>query len=331
MNKHHKYNHPVKEYIRIDYTALNQELTIEEALEKIRMEGIGERIVYFYVVDNEKKLVGVLPTRRLLTASKNTRIKDIMISRVAALPENATVYDACEFFATYKFLALPVVDKDRKIIGIVDVNIFTEELLELDPDIETRQSKSDIFEIIGFTIEEIKNATPLKAWRYRFPWLVTTILSGTVCAILAGIFEATLAESIVIAFFITLVLGLGESISIQSMTVAIQALHTNRPSKEWYLKSIIKELKTAALLGLSSALFVFTVIVIWKKDFNAAFVVGLSIIMVELLAAFWGITVPSILHRTKLDPKISTGPVTLALTDIGTILFYLGSASLILK
>lgn len=331
MSKHHKYNHPVKEYVRVDYTALNQDLTIEEALEKIRTEGIGERIVYFYVVDEERRLVGVLPTRRLLTASKNTRIKDIMITRVAALPDNSTVYDACEFFVTYKFLALPVVNKDHKIIGIVDVNLFTEELLEIEPDIEERHRMSDIFETIGFTIEEIKNATPLKAWRYRFPWLVTTIISGTVCAMLAGLFEATLAESIVIAFFITLVLGLGESISIQSMTVAIQALHTNRPTKEWYIKSIVKELKTAFLLGISCALLVFIVIAAWKNDYTAAFVVSLSIIMVEMLAAFWGISVPAILHRTKLDPKISAGPVTLALTDIGTILFYLGSATLILE
>ncbi|AFN74280.1 CBS domain containing protein [Melioribacter roseus P3M-2] len=331
MPKHHKYNHPLKEYVRVDYTALNQDLTIEEALEKIRTEGIGERIVYFYVVDEEQRLVGVLPTRRLLTASKNTIIKDIMITRVAALPDNSTVYDACEFFVTYKFLALPVVDKDHKIIGIVDVNLFTEELLEIEPDIEERHRMSDIFETIGFTIEEIKNATPLKAWRYRFPWLVTTIISGTVCAMLAGLFEATLAESIVIAFFITLVLGLGESISIQSMTVAIQALHTNRPTKEWYIKSIVKELKTAFLLGISCALLVFIVIAAWKNDYAAAFVVSLSIIMVEMLAAFWGISVPTILHRTKLDPKISAGPVTLALTDIGTILFYLGSATLILE
>ncbi|MGK9369907.1 magnesium transporter [Melioribacter sp. Ez-97] len=331
MSKHHKYNHPVKEYVRYDYTALNQNLTIEEALEKIRTEGIGERIVYFYVVDEEERLVGVLPTRRLLTASRNTIIKDIMIKRVAALPDNSTVYDACEFFVTYKFLALPVVDKENKIIGIVDVNLFTEELLEIEPDIEERHRMSDIFETIGFTIEEIKNATPLKAWRYRFPWLVTTIVSGTICAILAGLFEATLAESIVIAFFITLVLGLGESISIQSMTVAIQALHTNRPTKEWYLKSITKEMKTAFLLGLSCAFLVFIVISAWKNDFTAAFVVSFSIVIVELLAAFWGISVPAILHRTKLDPKISAGPVTLALTDIGTILFYLGSATLILE
>jgi magnesium transporter len=331
MSKHHKYNHPVKEYVRYDYTALNQNLTIEEALEKIRTEGIGERIVYFYVVDEEERLVGVLPTRRLLTASRNTIIKDIMIKRVAALPDNSTVYDACEFFVTYKFLALPVVDKDNKIIGIVDVNLFTEELLEIEPDIEERHRMSDIFETIGFTIEEIKNATPLKAWRYRFPWLVTTIVSGTICAILAGLFEATLAESLVIAFFITLVLGLGESISIQSMTVAIQALHTNRPTKEWYLKSITKELKTAFLLGLSCAFLVFIVIAAWKNDFTAAIVVSFSIVIVELLAAFWGISVPAILHRTKLDPKISAGPVTLALTDIGTILFYLGSATLILE
>ncbi|MEW6506723.1 MAG: magnesium transporter [Bacteroidota bacterium] len=320
------YHQPIVDYLRSDYSALHKNLTVDEALKKIRREGVGERIVYFYVVDDDDKLVGVLPTRRILTGHPDQLLEDIMVNDVAAINDSATVYDACEFFVMYKFLALPVVDSNRKIVGIVDVNFFTDELL----DFSERQKVSDVFESIGFKISEVKNATPLKAWRIRFPWLLATITSGTVCAILAGFFEATIAESLVIAFFLTLVLGLGESMSIQSMTLTIQALHSAQPSLKWYLRNIFKEAQTAALIGGSSGLLVALTSYAWKGEVITSAVIGISILLVQFFAAVLGLSVPALLHSTKLDLKVSAGPITLALTDIFTILFYMGLADLLL-
>ena len=326
MQDKQTYSQPVLEHARKDFTALDKDLSVDETLRKIREEGLGERIVYFYVVDDEKKLVGVLPTRRLLTGKPEQKIEELMVKRVAALPKTATVYDACEFFVTYKFLAFPVVDEERRLLGIVDVNLFTEELL----DIEEPAEVNDVFEEIGFKISEVKNASPLKAWRYRFPWLLSTITAGTVCALLAGFFEATLTESILVAFFLTMMLGLGESISIQSMTVAIQTLHTTQPSLKWYLKNLFKEIQTAGLIGLSSAVLVGLIVLIWKGSLISAAVIALSVLLVQLIAAVLGLSVPSALHAFKLDPKIAAGPITLALTDISTILFYFGLATILL-
>jgi len=321
------FNQPISDYVRGDYSALHKSLTVDEALRKIRTEGVGERIVYFYVVDDEQKLVGVLPTRRILTGQPEQKLEDLMVRNVAAIRDDATVYDACEFFVTYKFLALPVVDKNRKLMGVIDVNLFTDELL----DFSERQKVNDVFESIGFKISEVKNATPAKAWLIRFPWLLATITSGTVCAILAGFFEATLAESIVLAFFLTLVLGLGESMSIQSMTLTIQALHTAQPSLRWYLKNFLKEAQTAILIGGSSGLLVALIAYAWKGEFITSLIIGLSILLVQLFAALLGLSVPALLHSTELDLKVSAGPITLALTDIFTILFYLGMATIILR
>jgi magnesium transporter len=334
LNDKSTYHHPVVDYARRDYSALNKNLSVDEALKKIRLEGIGERIVYFYVVDDEQKLVGVLPTRRLLIGKLEQKLEEIMVKRVAALPGSSTVYDALEFFATYKFLAFPVVDADRRILGVVDVNLFTDELLE-DKDSEAAsevepQDYDAIFETIGFRISEVKNASPFKGWRVRLPWLLATVTSGTICALLTGMFETTLAESLIIVFFFTLVIGLGESISIQSMTVTIQTLRSAKPSFAWFVKNFWREAQTALLLSLSSAAIVATVVVVWKGNLAAAGVIGLSIVLVQLIASVWGLTVPAVLHRTKMDPKIAAGPITLALTDICTILFYFGLAALVL-
>lgn len=334
MNDKSTYHHSVVDYARKDFNALNKNLTVDEALRKIRQEGVGERIVYFYVVDDEQKLVGVLPTRRLLIGKLEQKLEEIMVKRVAALPSGSTVYDALEFFATYKFLAFPVVDAERRILGVVDVNLFTDELLE-EKDSEAAsevepQDYDAIFETIGFRISEVKNASPVKGWRVRLPWLLATVTSGTICALLTGMFETTLAESLIVVFFFTLVLGLGESISIQSMTVTIQTLRTAKPSFAWFMKNFLREAQTALLLGLSCAAIVAIVVVFWKRDFAAAGVIGLSIVLVQLIASVWGLAVPAVLHRTKMDPKIAAGPITLALTDICTILFYFGLAALVL-
>ncbi|RJQ58526.1 MAG: magnesium transporter [Stygiobacter sp.] len=334
MNDKSTYHHSVVDYARKDYNALNKNLSVDETLNKIRLEGVGERIVYFYVVDDEQRLVGVLPTRRLLIGKLEQKLEDIMVKRVAALPGTSTVYDALEFFATYKFLAFPVVDAERRMIGVVDVNLFTDELLE-EKDSEAAsevepQDYDSIFETIGFKISEVKNASPVKAWRVRLPWLFATVTSGTICALLTGMFETTLAESLIVVFFFTLVLGLGESVSIQSMTVTIQALRTAKPSFKWFVKNFLREAQTALMLGLSCATVVTAVVVVWKGDVAAAGVIGLSVVLIQLIASVWGLSVPAILHRAKLDPKIAAGPITLALTDICTILFYFGLAALVL-
>src|SRR5256886_10904066 len=136
------------EYARKDFPLLQAGASVEKALETIRREGIGERVIYFYAVDERGRLVGVVPTRRLLTAAPATALREIMVPRVIALPAEATVLEACEFFVLYKFLAFPVIDAERRVIGIVDSDVFMESVLESDQD-ETEVARDEFFEALG--------------------------------------------------------------------------------------------------------------------------------------------------------------------------------------
>src|SRR5881227_3530456 len=204
----------VVEHARKDFPLLDVTMTVGEALEHIRHEGVGERVIYFYAVDEQKRLVGVVPTRRLLTASLETPLREIMAPRVVAVPANATILDACEFFVLYKFLAFPVVDEERHVVGVIDASLFAEEILEAGESEDRHRPaapvRDDVFEILGFHLEQIRGASPWRFFRFRFPWLLVTVAAGTICAVLAGAFEATLAHSLVVAFFLTMVLGLNE-------------------------------------------------------------------------------------------------------------------------
>ena len=317
---------PVVAVARKDVATLRADFTIQEALEAIRHRGIGEKIVYFYVVDADDRLVGVLPTRRLLTAPPEQRLSDVMLGRVIAIPQTATVLDACELFVLHKFLAFPVVDEQRRIVGVVDVSLFADEVF----DVAERERMDEVFEAIGFRVSQVRDASPVRAFRFRFPWLLATIGSGTICAMLASAFEVTLAKTLVLAFFLTLVLGLGESVSVQSMTVTIQALRTAHPSLGWYARAFRREAGTAALLGTACGLVVGLIVWLWQGAGLAAVAIGSSILLALCAACFFGLSVPALLHALKLDPRIAAGPVTLAFTDLFTLLFYFSVAAWLL-
>lgn len=308
---------------------LHQDSTVGEALDFIRAKGesLGEKAVYFYVVDSDDRLVGVLPTRRLLTSSTDGKIREIMVRRVLSIPASATILEACEAFVLHKLLAFPVVDKEKRMIGTVDVGLLAEEAF----DIAEREETDALFESIGFRISQVRDASPWVAFRYRFPWLVATIASGTICAVLAGFFELTLANSLILAFFMTLMLGLGESVSIQSMAVTIQALRAVEPSVAWYSRAFLRELGTAVLLGGVCGLSVGLIAWLWRATAMEALVIGLGIFMSLCTACFLGLSVPTLLHALKLDPKVSAGPLTLALADIATLLFYFSIAAALLS
>ncbi|MGI8819519.1 MAG: magnesium transporter [Chthoniobacterales bacterium] len=326
------FDESIAAHARKDQPLLNAGITVQEALDQIRREGVGERVIYFYAVDDERRLQGVLPTRRLLTAPPETRLREILISRVVALPETATVMEACEFFVLYKFLAFPVVDRERRVVGVVDVSLFRQELLEAgEHDEATRPPTDDLFEALGFRISEIRGASPWRVFRYRFPWLLATVGSGTICALLAGAFEATLAGSVVIAFFLTMVLGLNESVSMQSMTVTIQALRTTTVTKRWFWGTFRREAATAALLGGSCGVVVCAIVYVWRGELVAALAIGSSIALSLVTACLFGLSIPSVLHLLKLDPKIAAGPVALAFTDFFALTFYFGIAALVLR
>jgi len=313
-------------YIRKDFAALPSNLTVQQALDAIRQKGIGERIVYFYVVDDQERLVGVLPTRRLLTAPLDQLIASLMLSRLVTIPHTATIMDACELFVLHKFLAFPVVDDQRRLLGIVDVALFTDEVFDL----AERERMNGVFEAIGIRVSQIRDASPLRAFRFRLPWLLATIASGLICALLASAYETTIAKSILLAFFLTLVLALGESVSIQSMTVTIQALRANRPSWRWFFKAFRREFATSVLLGLACGALVALTVWLWRGSALAGGVIGASIFLSLGAACAFGLTIPTLFHSLKLDPKVASGPLTLALTDITTLLYYFNLAMILL-
>ena len=313
-------------HARQDVALLRETMSVQEAFTAIREHGIGERIVYFYVADAAGRLAGVLPTRRLLSAAPDAKLAEIMIRRVVALPETATLLDACELFVLYKFFAFPVIDAERRVVGVIDISAFTEEVMDL-----TEPEKiNDMFETLGFRMTQLQGASPWKAFRLRFPWLLATVASGTTGALLAGYFEATLARALILSFFLALVLALAESVSMQSMSLTLQALRAVRPTWKWFWETARREMMAAALIGAGCGTLVFCIAWLWRGQALAAGVIGASIVGGTVIACLSGLVVPSLLHAFKLDPKIAAGPMTLAVADVLALTLYFSLATWLL-
>ncbi len=312
---------PIREFARHDFVQLRQTMRVGEAVDFIRdYRAPGQSLIYFYVVDNASGLVGVLQTRTLLTAEPDESLADVMIRHVIAIPENATVLEACEFFVLHKFLAFPIVDREHRLKGVVDVNLFNEEVFGI-PKTET---SDDLFQAIGLHIAQARSASPLQVFRFRFPWLLVTIAGGTACAFVAQAHEKTLQQTLVVAFFLTLVLALGESVAVQSLALVLETLRLRRVTPAWFFNTCKREAITALPLAVASGAVVFIVVLGLDHAVWSAMVISASLAIGVGVACLLGISIPTLLHVAKLDLTIAAGPITLAATDIAMLLLYLG-------
>lgn len=169
----------VTKHMRADFTRIRIDQTIGEALTSLRERQGEGRIIYFYVVDHEGRLKGVVPTRRLLLNPPDKPVAEIMVERVIAIPASATVLDACEFFTFHRLLAFPVVDEQPRLLGVVVVELHTDELRDL----KSNERYDDLFQLIGVHPTEAQQASPWFSISKRFPWLLCNITVGILAAL----------------------------------------------------------------------------------------------------------------------------------------------------
>jgi magnesium transporter len=308
--------------MRQDYPRLLAGQTVGEALEWLRQNPPSGRIIYFYVLDDQGRLEGVVPTRRLVLSPLDKRLADIMIRHVIAIPAHASVLEACEFFIQHRLLAYPIVDEQRKVLGIVDVELYTDELDNLG----NAESRDDLFQLIGVHVAAAQQDSPWFAFRRRFPWLGCNLAAGILCAFVSGAYEDALKGVVAIAFFIPVVLNLAESVSSQSVSLALQTLRGRPTAWKALLGKIRTESMTGLLLGLGSGAAMALVSLAWLGKFRLALCLLGGITGGVIGAAILGLVIPFVLRLLRLEPRVAAGPIALAGADVITILLYLNLA-----
>jgi magnesium transporter len=319
---HAELDDPVSKHVHQNFTRLAAGQTVGDALDWLRRNPPRERVIYFYVVDPNDRLLGVVPTRRLLLSPPDRPLAEIMVRTVIALPAEATVLDACEFFIQHRLLAFPVVDADRRILGVVDVDLYADELGALDE----AHRRAEAFQTIGVRAAAGQQESPLGAFRRRFPWLGCNIAAGLLAAFLSGVYEHELKQVVALAFFIPVVLNLAESVSSQSVSLTLQLLHGRPPTWRALARKLRDEVATGALLGLGSGSVIALVALGWLGEGRLAICLIGGITGGVTVSAALGLAIPMMLRLLRLEPRVAAGPVALAAADVVTILVYLNLA-----
>lgn len=309
---------PLTQLAHVYYVQLFDEETVAQSIERIREATSGDRIAYFYATNKSDQICGVVPARRLLVSQPETLIQDIMIGPVVTIHENATLREALALLADKRLMAVPIVDENNHLNGVIDLEHYTQDAIDL----EQREAAETVFQLVGVHIEN-EQTSIWKQFRGRFPWLLCNVASGLTAAVITGAFDEVLRKAVALAFFFPLVLGIAESVSIVAVTLGLQQMH--HPGK-----GFLREYKVAPFLGAAAALLVAGAAFGWLRSFPIAGILAGAILMGAMIGTTLGLFLPRLVHKWKLDPKIAAGPAVLAITDILTLSGYLGLAKWVL-
>ena len=305
---------------------LNQNTTIKESIKKLQAVPENDKIFYVYVLDNKEKLVGVVSLRNLVTSKNTKKLKEIMIKDIHAATSETDQEEVAKTVAQYNYLALPVVNRQNKFLGIVTIDDVV--------DIVREEASEDFLQMAGVGKDrEILLKSPIENAQSRAPWIFASLIGGICAAAIIGYFDHLIKEMIVLAAFIPVIIGIGGNIGTQSSTIIVRGLATGRVDVGNTSSLVIKEIIVGAILGaLYGALIGFASEPITGTQIeNLGLVVGLSIGCSMTIATAVGASVPLILKKLSFDPAISTGPfVTTAIDILGVALYFIIASSILL-
>lgn len=308
-----------------DVFTLHEGTTSGNAIKTLQDQEDAEMVFYLYVTDDDDLLVGVVSLRALATTPSDTKLKDIMIKRVHSVRPETDQEEVARVVAQYNFLAVPIIDPDERLLGIVTVDDVVDVIRE--------EATEDFLQMAGAGKDrEILLKSSWENARARLPWLFASWIGGIIAASLIGAFEHMLESIIVLAAFIPVIIGMGGNIGTQSSTIIVRGIATGRVDVGGELKLILKEMRVGLILGVLYGLLLgfFADFSFEDAPSNLGIVVGLSICASMLLAATIGTVTPLILRKLDIDPAVATGPFVTTSIDILGILFYFVIAGSIL-
>lgn len=304
-----------------EFVAVSQNQTVKSAMKYLRQEApTAETIYYVYVIDDNKKLVGVVSLRDLIISDENDLISDIMSDRVISISVGADQEEAAKQMMDYDLLALPVVDFQNHLLGIITVDDIV--------DVITEEASDDYSKLAGLSEAEKVESNPFLAAKTRLPWLVILLFLGMLTASLIGRFEETLNQVPILAVFIPLIAGMAGNSGTQSLAVAVRGIATGEFQEKSKVKLLIKEAITGLFMGAVCGILVSFVIYFWKHDFVLGLLVGGSILVSLLVATIAGLFVPLLMNRLNIDPAVASGPFITTLNDLISIFIYFTLATL---
>jgi magnesium transporter len=311
-----------------EYVAINENVTVDKAIEILReIAPDAETVYYIFVVNIHNQLVGVITLRELIIASPLTLIKDIMHHNVVSVPVDMDQEEVARIVSKYNFLAIPVIDHDYLLLGIITVDDVIDVIHE--------EATEDLYRLAGAPGEQeeeedgffLRIAASLKA---RLPWLLVTMLGGLLSGHVLSRFSNQINAVVALAFFIPLLTGMGGNVGTQSSTITVRGIATGqiKPDKIW--KVIFREALVGLAIGSILGLLVGSIASWWQEKPMLGVVVGLAMMGNMLTAATMGTLVPLTFRKIGIDPAVASAPFISTAIDITGLLIYSSLATMLI-
>jgi magnesium transporter len=305
-----------------DFVALNEHVSVEEAIKEVRTAGEKVMVSYVYVTDDDGRLRGVVSLRQLILAEPAQPLREIMTKDVWKVHVETDQEEVARLVGHYNILAIPVVDEQNVLVGVVTVDDIIDVIHE--------EASEDLAYLSGSSkpLHTLIDASPVEISRARLPWLVTALFGGLLSGSIIKYFTGTLAELISLSVFIPVIMAMGGHHGIQTSTVFIRGLATGE------IRNIVgplwKEFRVGCIMGAVCGICLGLVGFFWMGSWMFGVVAGTSMFFALNTSAMMGILLPAFFNRIGVDPAITAGPFITAIQDVTGLILYLGLATLFL-
>lgn len=306
-----------------EFFALDEEITVAQAIEAIRQYPRKESFFYVYCVDGDGHLVGVMSLRSLILADPGARLKDIMVQSVVRTQIDSSPEEVAQLVSKYDLLSMPVVDTQNRLVGVVTVDDVLDVIQE--------QAEEDLLHLAGVDISERVTTRARESWRTRFPWLAVNLVTAFIASSVVRFFEPAIQKWTALAAFMPIVAGMGGNAGTQTLTVFVRGLALGEIDWENGVRAIWKELLVGMLNGVAIGTITGLIVGFWTDQWVLAGILLLAMCGNLIIAGVAGGLVPLALERFGFDPAVASSIFVTTFTDTGGFFLFLGMATLALR
>ena len=306
-----------------EFVSVKETMTIDETLTFLRdIAPNAETPYYIYVLDDLDILKGIVPIRALLTSLPDVLLKDVMLENVATIPASMDQEDVSNIFQKYGYMAMPVVNEEHVMLGIITVDDIMEVLSD--------EHTEDMYRLAGLDEEEEIDGSVLDSIRSRLPWLLVNLVTAILASATVSLFDATISKVVALAVFMPLVTGMGGNAGTQTLTLIIRGIALGEIDYENKKEILRKEFLVGVLHGAALGLIVAILGGLWEGNAVFGLVIGVAMFLNMVIAALSGFFIPLLLKKMGIDPALASAVFVTTMTDVLGFFFFLGFATLML-
>lgn len=296
----------------------NQEL----ALARFRDKAYVEEIFFVYAVEEDNYLVGAVDLRTLLTAEPTVAMRDLANKTVITVPPDLDQEDVAQVFARYDLTALPVVDGDHRLLGVITADDVI--------DVVQEEAAEDVAHMSGTDASELEKKSPAKIAMMRMPWIMATMFIELIAGFVVKTFDHTLAQVLLLASFMPIISAISGNTGLQSAAIIIRGLSTGHVEMRHWKHAVARQIQTTLLLGGACGITLGLVGALWFGKWSFGALVAIGMFASVNIAGAVGTTIPLLSKRMGFDPALTAGPFETAFQDVVGISIFLGMATLLL-